>query len=286
MEEFEDFYRSWRLVTARYRTDRNQQRVVFANSVAWTAMMEGRSGFPTGAMLVKATFEAGMDPRFPSSKMPGAQLRVMVMKKDPVKYAATDGWGYALLNRFGTVLTPGEAVTQVEPYQSIRRFEVACHACHKLVAATDYVFSEPMFRAALQQQPPAIPVRTLRTSFRTPTPQDQAQVDRVFKALDGAPPTGELLYLEMPLFEGSLPELRGALANLTADEKRAFLVLDPGTGLYALSQPANPRDGCFRREVYRTGCLAAPHIPARNLAEVTTHVSLCNGEPEERRAVP
>ena len=31
VEEFEFFYRDWNLVTARYRTDRNQQRVVFVS---------------------------------------------------------------------------------------------------------------------------------------------------------------------------------------------------------------------------------------------------------------
>lgn|GEM_PF-3491087 len=280
VEEFEFFYRDWNLVTARYRTDRNQQRVVFANPIAWRALMEGRPTFPNGSMFAKATFEVGMDPRFPSSKMPGAQLRVMLMKREFARYPNTDGWGYALLNRFGTALVPGEAATQVEPYQSIRNFEVACHACHKLVAATDYVFSEPMFRAVLQKEPGALPLRTLRASFQTPTAAQEDGVRRVAAALKDlrAPPLTAPLVLEMPLFEGSLPELRGAMANLTADEKQSFMVLDPETGLFAVSQHLPPNDACFRRELYRTGCLAGEHIPARNRAEVTTFVTLCNGQ--------
>ena len=65
VEEFEFFYRDWNLVTARYRTDRNQQRVVFANPIAWRALMEGQPTFPNGSLFPKATFEVGMDPRCP-----------------------------------------------------------------------------------------------------------------------------------------------------------------------------------------------------------------------------
>lgn len=279
LEEFENFYRDWTLVTARYRVDRDQQRVTFANPLAWKALVEGSKSFPDGSMFVKTGFQSAEDPLFPSSKTPGSQLRLLVMKRDFAKYPATDGWGYALLNRFGTRLANGEIRYQVEKYGSITEFETACHACHKIAAKQDFVFSKPMFEAALSYKRHGSMDATFEEKFSTPPTPDQ--IKEITAVLEDTgklfPATPESFYFyAMPLFEGSLPELKAPLTNLAFKKKAPLIVFDAGSKLFSMSLPLPPVSGCTRREAYFSGCLNKSIRPA-NLHEVTKAAILCDG---------
>jgi hypothetical protein len=278
LEEFENFYRDWHLVTARFRIDRDQQRVTFANPIAWKALSEGSKNFPEGAMFAKAGFQSSEDPLFPSSKVPGSQLRLMIMKRDFAKYPNTDGWGYALLNRFGTRLANGEIKYKVEKYKSIQEFETACHACHKIAAAQDYVFSRPMFDAVLSYKQHDFLSETFESKFSlAATPEQNDMIASIFSDVKLAiADAGEIQSYEMMLFEGSLPELKAPLSNLAAKRKSSFVVYDPKSKLFAMSIPLSPTSDCSRRESFVSGCLDKK-IPVRNLREVTKSTILCDG---------
>jgi hypothetical protein len=278
IEEFENFYRDWHLVTARYRIDRNQQRVTFANPIAWKALSTGSKTFPEGSMFVKTGFEVGEDPRFPSSKVPGAQLRVMIMKRDFQRYPLTDGWGYALLNRFGTRLANGEIKYNVEKYKSLQDFEKACHACHRLVADNDFVFSKPMFEVALGYHSNDIRSETLKAKFHNPSYNSELTNVRAVLNFISMNHLNEnsIKYFEMSLFEGSLPELRAPLTNLAHDEQVPYLIFDPVSKIFTIALPQASTVNCKRQEKYITGCLNL-EISAQKKMEINQERILCNG---------
>lgn len=273
--EFENFYSDWRMVTSTFRTDRDQLRVIYANDIAWKALNEGGT-FPDGAMFAKTGFNVEEDERFPSSKKPSNQLRLMVMKRDHKLYPETDGWGYALMNRKRLErLEKGEVP---EKYESITDFQTSCHACHKLAADTDFVFSKPMFSKVLGLSAPSKGMITLLSKFQKGNaPFSQKTALDVFKDMNvDQKHAKNIWYLEMPLFEGALPELRASLTSFTGKSGDSYLVYDPASQLFALSTPDNTVKGCEKSQKYFTGCLNKK-IPRKNMIEVTHIVTICDG---------
>lgn len=274
--EFENFYRDWRMVTSTFRTDRDQLRVIFANEIAWKALMDGGTSFPDGAMFAKTGFQVEEDERFPSSKIPSGQLRLMVMKRDRKLYPETDGWGYALMNRRRLEkLNQGEVP---EKYESITDFQTSCHACHQLAANTDFIFSKPMFNNVLGRQAPAHGMDTLYSKFqKANAPFSKKIASDIFKEMKiDTKYMANLWYLEMPLFEGALPELRASLTKFSGEHGQSYLVFDPATQLYAVSVPDNSVKTCKTSQKYYTGCMDKK-IPRKNMIEVTHIVTICDG---------
>ncbi len=128
------FWRSWKLVTVRYRKDNGEQRFVYANDIAWKAIRDGRARYPDGAMFGKIAFGTSDDAAFPNSAEPARFARLQLMLKDSKGHAESDGWAYAIIIGRGR-----------PPYDSVQSTAAACHACHQAVPGRDYVFSTPAF---------------------------------------------------------------------------------------------------------------------------------------------
>ena len=133
LSDFSNFFTKWKLVTVRYREDTHEQRFTFANAQAQKVLGSGQTDFPDGAVFAKISYFTHSDPLFPSSVAPFEKKRIQFMVHDARRYAATQGWGYALFNGEGRTLNG-------EPKQVAQ----ACAACHQIAQSRGYVFSQPM----------------------------------------------------------------------------------------------------------------------------------------------
>lgn len=133
LEDFGNFAESWKMVTVRYREDSGEMRVTYANPIAAKAMAEKKDkyDYPDGSVFAKIGIITERDPLFASSIVPSGARRFQFMIRDKKKYAETDGWGYVLFNSQGLTY-PGDVHLNTQ----------ACHACHKVAASRDFVFSE------------------------------------------------------------------------------------------------------------------------------------------------
>ena len=132
IDSFKDFEKKWEFVTARYRTDTGEQRIVYANKSAARTLKDGKTDYPDGAVFSKIAYELGQDPDFTSSLIPVKKMRVQYMVRDKKKYSQTGGWGYAV--------TDGNGNRFRRPQES-ENLEMACHSCHELVREKGFVFS-------------------------------------------------------------------------------------------------------------------------------------------------
>lgn len=129
------FENEWKLVTVRYRTDNEEQRFVYANPLAYDALLKGAKEYPDGAAFGKIAVVTQDDPAFISSKVPAGNARMQIMVHDSKKYASTHGWGYGLFKSDGSWL-----VTDTSPEEQAK----ACDACHEMVQQSrGGVFSLP-----------------------------------------------------------------------------------------------------------------------------------------------
>lgn len=131
--DYFEFWKSWRLVTTRYREDTGELRFTYANQLAWDTLSKNRTDYANGAVFAKIGYETSRDASFASSLVPNAGKRVQFMVRNGEKYAQTDGWGYALFNEEGKTFAG-------EPKQAA----LACAACHRIVKTRGFVFSEPL----------------------------------------------------------------------------------------------------------------------------------------------
>jgi hypothetical protein len=127
------YWERWHFVTTRYRKDNDQMRIVFANDLAWEAMVKRSKSYPEGAMFAKAIFHGGNDPVFPASVIPGTYFELELMKKDSKAYRKTGGWGFALW------IYPHDTHSRAKEEMK------SCFSCHSLVAKRDHVFALPAF---------------------------------------------------------------------------------------------------------------------------------------------
>jgi hypothetical protein len=200
--DYPDFVNKWRLITVRYRVDSSEQRFTFANESAYATLIAGRTDYPKGAVFGKVGIMTKDDPSFASSKVPSGTMRYQFMVRDEKKYAETGGWGYALFNAQGVRYnTPVTTET------------VACFACHQLVKAKGYVFSEPMlgfgnsaFKTAKASAP--IPLEFAKRSTEVLPAVVRSALPKKFTQLffySGA--------MREHLFQGSLNEMRPLLTQ-------------------------------------------------------------------------
>lgn len=128
-KEYVDNFDSLKLITARYRDDSNELRMVYGNDLAIKGLRNPDYKFEKGAVIYKLAYPAISDPAFISSKTPGhGYIRYQAMKYDPSKYAT--GWGYAIFGYDGKTFPGNPKETQD-----------TCIACHDLVKDRNYVFS-------------------------------------------------------------------------------------------------------------------------------------------------
>ncbi len=127
-------YRDWRLISvAREEGSLDDLRAILGNDTAIAAVREGRTPYPDGTVIARLAWahhpleESSAAFGRPQSFVSGAPKNgVQFMVKDSERFAATDGWGYA---QFNNGRPASEAVHNT------------CHACHRVAASRDFVFS-------------------------------------------------------------------------------------------------------------------------------------------------
>jgi hypothetical protein len=135
-------YESWQVVSLSY----NEKAVaaILANPVMIEAYQAGIPGngkpFPDGAKMAKIHWFPKQHEFFPDTTVPGAQKDVDFMVKDSQRFADSGGWGWAVFkyDAASGTFTPGTEAD--EPPQG---HDAKCgFACHTVVEAKDYVFTE------------------------------------------------------------------------------------------------------------------------------------------------
>jgi hypothetical protein len=97
--------------------------------------------FPDGAMMAKIHWTPKKQETYPGQPMvPGTQHDVDFMKKDSKMFADSGGWGYAEFEYDAASDTFRAGNSNDSPPQAS---DAKCgYACHTVVKARDYVFTE------------------------------------------------------------------------------------------------------------------------------------------------
>ncbi len=206
LSQFPEFDKKWKLATVRYRADTGEMRFTYANDIAWQNMLQGKADYSDGAVFIKVGVLTTGDPAFASSKAPTKTRRYQVMARNRQRYAEHDGWGYALFDADGNVMSgamTGKTMTEVTD---------ACHICHKIVQHRGYVFSELIDLAPGQSAHPATDAMELSVPFSTV--EASALPMRVQSYLHGAAQVRALEgELQQHLFQGTFMEIEPALGQ-------------------------------------------------------------------------
>jgi hypothetical protein len=135
-------YEAWQVVSVSHNGP--PLAVILGNPAMIDAYLAGVPGngqpFPDGAKMAKVHWNPKTNEYFPSATVPGTQHDVDFMVKDSKRFADSGGWGWAVFDydaASGT-FTPGTLASQ--PPQAN---DAKCgFACHTIVKARDYVFTE------------------------------------------------------------------------------------------------------------------------------------------------
>jgi hypothetical protein len=142
--DFSEFkgYESWQVISISRNTK------VMAATVGNPAMIEAyRSGipgngkpFPNGAKMAKIHWTPKQNKFFPDASVPDRLVNVDFMVKDSTRFADSGGWGYAVFDYDASSDTFKPGTSASTPPQGN---DAKCgFACHTLVKANDYVFTE------------------------------------------------------------------------------------------------------------------------------------------------
>ena len=211
---YAQFWQNWSLVTTRYRKDNEEQRFVYANKLAYGAMQSGELSFPDGAVLGKLAFKTKEDPQFPNSFEPSNFTRLQLMVKNKRKFAETDGWSYY-------IYVDGKPHSPKLDHSK----NLACHACHQLVASRDFVFAGPTFMGRLGALYGKMG-ETFKSQFTRTKVENLSKFERQVVAFLSTSPRFVMLK-RMRLFSGSLHESIGPLSLYAQRTGRVYLVVDP-----------------------------------------------------------
>jgi Cytochrome P460 len=100
----------------------------------------GRSAARAGRKMAKVHWKQAKQQHFPDTTVPGAQHDVDFMVKDSKRFADSGGWGWAVFNYDATSDTFAPGTLANEPPQAN---DAKCgFACHTIVEARDYVFTD------------------------------------------------------------------------------------------------------------------------------------------------
>lgn len=133
-----DFAKNFKFTSVRFRDDKNELRLIYANDLASKGLTDENHTYSPGAVFYKAVYGAYRDPIFPSSIAPQTNVKLrQIMFYDPKKFAETGGWGFAVFNGEGKTLPGDPKITNA-----------TCFACHQLAENRNYVFSTQMLGAS------------------------------------------------------------------------------------------------------------------------------------------
>ena len=241
-KKYKDFFKTWPLITARYRSDTNEMRFTYANKLAADALNKEITDYPNGAIFGKVGVMTGPDPAFESSQVPLGARRYQFMIRNKKKYKATGGWGFALFDANGNRF-PEDETKQVE----------SCFACHNIVQERGYVFSQPMdlsgrkplsFKNKLQ----------FETLNRDDLPESLAKLIpepfKFIRSLKGI--------LKQKIFQGTLEEIRPTLSREAFESKYPTILISEDKTRWSLVYPEqlgafcveNNKQGLFMHSVY------------------------------------
>jgi hypothetical protein len=123
-------WQQWATIAVSHRQDNNTMRVILGNDVAVRAARSGKvNPWPDGAVLGKVVWKATELESWPSAAAPDEFVHSEFMFKDSMRFAETQGWGWA--RWVGLEQQPFEGGMQV------------CIACHTPVKQRDWVFTDP-----------------------------------------------------------------------------------------------------------------------------------------------
>lgn len=129
-----DNYKDWRVISVSHRTDNKSLRVIIGNDIAIKAARDGNiNPWPKGTILGKLAWKEIKDENWEPAIVPDKFLHAEFMIKDPEKYQATGGWGYA--RWLGK---------EQKPYGESADFAQECMGCHTPVQGQDWVFTRPV----------------------------------------------------------------------------------------------------------------------------------------------
>ena len=131
-------YDDWPAVSITQTEEGN--KLIVANPTMIEAFKAGTPGngrpFPEGSKVVKMTWSMKKNPVAPfASLMPDTLEAVELIEKDSARFPNSDGWGYAQFIYDPTTDTFTEKGALPE-----RAANGACHACHTIVKANDFIF--------------------------------------------------------------------------------------------------------------------------------------------------
>jgi hypothetical protein len=131
-------YEDWAAVSITQVEEGN--KLIVANPTMIEAFKAGIPGngkpFPEGSKVVKITWSMKKNPEAPfESLMPDTLKTVELIEKDSARFPKSDGWGYA---QFLYDATTGTFTEKGELPE--RAVSGACHACHTIAKATDFIF--------------------------------------------------------------------------------------------------------------------------------------------------
>jgi hypothetical protein len=220
LEKYRGFEKTWELITVRYRKDSSELRLVYANKIASRAFKKGSRVFPDGSVLAKVAYLTQADPAFESSLAPAQNRRFQFMVKNKKLYKQHHGWGYALFDPQGNV-HPGPVEEQT----------AACASCHEIVPERDYVFSWKFNQEA------SLAPQIFKLNF------DRVPLDKSMERYRKLIPLSfdSVLKIKSPLtrnvFQGTLDELKPALAKLSVTNKSPVLFESSDGRMFTLIYP-------------------------------------------------
>jgi hypothetical protein len=131
-------YEDWPAVSITQVEEGN--KLIVANPTMINAFKAGIPGngkpFPEGSKVVKITWSMKKNPEAPfASVMPDKLVTVELIEKDSARFQKADGWGYAQF-----MYDPATDTFTEKGALPERAANGACHTCHTIAKATDFIF--------------------------------------------------------------------------------------------------------------------------------------------------
>lgn len=124
-------YKNWEAISSTDRVDLGQTRVILGNDIAVKAIADKHTNpWPDGTAFAKLAWAQVTDAD--GTVRTGEFKTAAFMLKDAMKFAATDGWGFARWHGEG-----------LKPYGDDASFATECVNCHKPMERYDFVFTAP-----------------------------------------------------------------------------------------------------------------------------------------------
>jgi hypothetical protein len=135
-------YEAWQVVSISHNGD--LMAAILANPVMIKAYLAGvpanGKSFPDGSKMAKIHWNPKKMETFPAATVPGTQHDVDFMMKDSKRFADSGGWGFAVFDYETASDTFKPGTLADKPPQGN---DAKCgFACHTIVKARDYVFTD------------------------------------------------------------------------------------------------------------------------------------------------